>query len=93
MIKANEYFEGNVKSLALENSEGRATVGVISQGEYEFGTATIEIMHVISGELNALLPGEQFWKNFKKGEFFKIEKGVKFKVQVKEPVAYLCFYI
>ncbi len=42
MLKVNEYFGGTVKSIALENMEGVATVGVMEAGEYEFGTGTIE---------------------------------------------------
>jgi purine/pyrimidine-nucleoside phosphorylase len=92
MIKVNEYFDGNVKSLALENAEGRSTVGVIAPGEYEFGTSSIEIMHVVSGELNALLPGSTNWVLYPAGSRFRVEKGVKFKVQAKQDVAYWCQY-
>ncbi|MDP2112731.1 MAG: pyrimidine/purine nucleoside phosphorylase, partial [Bacteroidota bacterium] len=49
MLKVNEYFGGTVKSIALENLEGVATVGVMEAGEYEFGTATIELMTITSG--------------------------------------------
>ncbi len=92
MINVHEYFNGNVKSLSVNNNEGRATVGVINKGEYEFGTATIEIMHVISGELQALLPGEKTWKKFPKGTSFRIEKNLKFSVKAEEETAYLCEY-
>ena len=36
MFKTNEYFDGKVKSIALESSEGTATIGVMAKGEYEF---------------------------------------------------------
>lgn len=36
MLKVNEYFGGTVKSIALENAEGVATIGVMEDGEYEF---------------------------------------------------------
>ena len=58
MFKTNEYFDGKVKSIALDSTEGTATIGVMAAGEYEFGTTTIEIMTVISGELSVMLPGE-----------------------------------
>ena len=93
MIKVNEYFDGKVKSLAVENAEGSSTVGVIAPGEYEFGTGTVEIMNIVSGELEALLPGEKEWKNYKKGTSFRVEKGVKFKVKAKQTMAYLCQYL
>lgn len=92
MLKVNEYFDGKVKSIALENKEGVSTVGVISAGEYEFGTGTVEYMTVVSGELDVLLPGKPSWQLFTKNETFVVGKGVKFKVKATEPVAYLCIY-
>ena len=93
MIKLNEYFNGNVKSLAVKNNEANATVGVISPGEYEFGTSTVEIMQVISGEMKALLPGRKDWIIFKSGQDFRVEKNQVFKVLATEPVAYYCKYM
>ena len=40
MFKVNEYYNGNVKSLAFSNDEGDVTVGVMAPGEYEFNTST-----------------------------------------------------
>ena len=51
-------YEVITKSIALENEEGTATIGVMEAGEYEFGTATIELMTITSGSLEVLLPGE-----------------------------------
>jgi uncharacterized protein YaiE (UPF0345 family) len=92
MFTTNEYFDGNVLSIGLEASEGRATVGVMAAGEYEFGTSTIEVMTVISGKLAIQLPGETEWKVYKKFESFVVEKGVKFKVKADEDTPYLCVY-
>lgn len=93
MLKVNEYFEGKVKSIAVENSEGIATVGVIDAGEFEFGTSTIEIMSIVAGTLQVTLPGENSWKTFITGESFRIEKGDRFRVKASQPVAYLCKYL
>lgn len=92
MFKTNEYFDGKVVSIALESAEGRATVGVMAVGEYEFGTDTIEIMTVISGQLTILLPNEINWMTYKKFESFIVPKGVKFKVRAIEETPYLCIY-
>ncbi len=92
MLKVNEYFDGKVKSIALENVEGVSTVGVISAGEYEFGTDSVEYMTVISGVLEVLLPEATEWKLYKKGETFIVDKGLKFKVKAQMPTAYLCNY-
>ena len=92
MFKTNEYFDGKVKSIALDSSEGTATVGVMAKGEYEFGTSTVEVMTVISGKLTIQLPGEKEWKTYKKFESFVVEKGIKFKVKCDEDTPYLCLY-
>jgi len=47
MITENQYFDGNVKSLGYETTKGKSTVGIINPGEYTFGTAQKEIMHVV----------------------------------------------
>lgn len=93
MLKVNEYFGGAVKSVALENADGAATVGVMEAGEYEFGTSTVEVMAITGGVLEVLLPGETSWKTYSNGETFRVEKDVKFKVNAKGQVAYYCLYL
>lgn len=93
MIKVNEYYDGAVKSMAVENKDGNFTVGVIEPGDYEFGTATIEIMTVVCGEIDAMLPGESAFKTYNPFESFRIEKGEKFKMRVAAPCSYRCQYI
>jgi purine/pyrimidine-nucleoside phosphorylase len=92
MFKTNQYFDGKVVSIALDSAEGTATVGVMAAGEYEFGTSTIEIMTIVSGQLIVLLPGETEWKTYKKFESFVVPKDVKFKVKAAEDTPYLCLY-
>lgn len=92
MIQVNEYFNGNVKSLGLESAEGKATVGVIAAGEYEFGTSTLEVMTIISGKLLVKQQGETDWKAYKKFESFVVPKDSKFKVKAEEAVPYFCLY-
>ena len=92
MFKTNEYFDGNVKSIALDSTEGTATVGVMAKGEYEFGTSCVEVMTVVSGKLSIMQPGEKEWKVYKKFESFVVAKDVKFKVKCDEDTPYLCLY-
>lgn len=92
MLKVNEYFNGTVKSIALQNNEGNATVGVMEIGEYEFGTSTIEYMTVVCGVLSVKLPGSDSYTDYKKGETFIVEANQKFQLIVKEQTAYLCVY-
>ncbi len=92
MFKTNQYFDGKVVSIGLESAEGTATVGVMAAGEYEFGTATVEIMTVISGALSVQQPGETEWKTYNKFESFEVAKDVKFRVKCAEDTPYLCLY-
>ena len=92
MFKTNQYFGGKVVSIGLESAEGTATVGVMAAGEYEFGTATVEIMTVISGALSVQQPGETEWKTYNKFESFEVAKDVKFRVKCTEDTPYLCLY-
>ena len=92
MFKTNEYFDGKVKSIAVENAAGPATIGAMAAGEYEFGTATKEIMQLIYGDMSVILPGETEWKEIAVGETFEVEKDQKFKVKVSQDSAYLCLY-
>ena len=92
MLKVNEYFDGAVNSIGLENAEGVATVGVMEAGEYEFGTSTVEYMTIVSGVLNVMMPDETVWKSYSKGETFEVGKNLRFKVQAAQPVAYCCLY-
>ena len=92
MLKANEYFGGSVKSIALQSSQGPATVGVMEPGEYEFGTGTVEIMTVIEGKLTVKLPGAAGWQDFGPGQSFTVAANVKFQLKVPVDTAYLCVY-
>jgi len=92
MFKTNEYFDGNVKSLAFEMPDGPATIGVMAAGEYKFGTSSVEYMTVTSGELLVMLPGETEWKSYKPFETFIVAKDVTFNVKATSDTSYLCLY-
>jgi len=92
MLNVNEYFDGKVKSIALENSEGKVTSGVMAVGEYEFGTSENELMKVVSGELIIKLPDSDTFQSFPTGTEFTVEANQKFHVKVEQTTAYLCFY-
>ncbi len=92
MFKVNEYFSGNVKSIAFKTAQCPATVGVIAPGEYEFGTSTVEVMTIITGKLSALLPDSKNWIDYSPGKSFTVPANKKFKVKVMEDTSYLCLY-
>jgi hypothetical protein len=92
MFKTNEYFDGQVMSIAFNTKGGEATIGVMAAGEYEFGTSTVEYMTVTNGKMNVKLPGQEEWKEYSEFETFTVDKDVKFKVKVDNDTSYRCLY-
>lgn len=92
MIPINEYFDGNVKSLGYKFNTGNSTIGVMEEGEYEFGTSTHETMTIIEGEMLVKLPNTNKWETFTAGESYDIEANEKFTVKVSSQTSYLCKY-
>lgn len=92
MFTVNEYFGGDVASIAFATAEGPATVGVMAVGEFEFGTSQREIMSVVSGALTVRLPGRDQWETFAAGTQFTVPADSKFTVRAEVETAYLCEY-
>ena len=92
MFKINEYFDGQVASIAFQTATLPATVGVMAVGEFKFGTTQKETMTVVSGALAVKLPGDADWKNYNEGDHFVIEANETFELQVAQETAYLCTY-
>lgn len=92
MLETNEYFDGNVKSIAFKTTTLPATVGVMEMGEYEFATSQKETMTVVSGALTVMLPNAIDWKAFNQGDSFIVEANEKFQLKVDVATAYLCTY-
>ncbi len=92
--KANVYFGGKVTNRTVLLPDGtQKTLGIIMPGEYEFGTADKEIMEVLGGRLNALLPGSEGWEAFETGQSFEVPANSSFKVSAEEVSDYCCSYI
>jgi purine/pyrimidine-nucleoside phosphorylase len=92
MLKVNEYFEGNVKSIGFATPECPATVGVMAPGEYEFGTSTVEYVTVVSGVMTVKLPGETSFRDYKPFDTFIVPKDSKFQLKIAVDTAYVCLY-
>jgi purine/pyrimidine-nucleoside phosphorylase len=92
--EANVYFDGKVTSRTVLFPDGaKKTLGVMLPGEYEFGTGDRELMEILSGELDALLPGEAAWKTVAAGGSFEAAANSKFTVRVKQLTDYCCSFI
>lgn len=92
--KANIYFNGSVTSRTVIFKDGsKKTLGIMLPGEYEFNTADREIMEILSGELDLLLPGQKTWQPIRGGESFEIPANAKFTMKVKTISDYCCSFI
>lgn len=92
--KANIYFDGGVTSRTVIFPDGtKKTLGIMQPGEYEFNTGAAEIMEIMSGELEALIPGESGWKSIKGGESFQVPANSKFSMKVKTISDYCCSFL
>jgi uncharacterized protein YaiE (UPF0345 family) len=92
MFKINEYFDGQVASIAFQTATLPATVGVMAVGEFKFGTTQKETMTVVSGALTVKLPGNEDWKTIDAGDQFIVQANETFELQVTQETAYLCTY-
>lgn len=92
--KANVYFDGKVTSRSIIFADGtKKTLGIMLPGEYEFNTDAKEIMEILAGELDVLLPQNNDWKIFKGGDSFEVPANSKFRLKVKTLTDYCCSFI
>ncbi len=52
-----------------------------------------ELMEMLSGELDVLLPGEKSWKAVKGGESFEVAANSKFKLKIRKLSDYCCSFL
>jgi len=92
--KANIYFDGKVTSRTVIFADGsKKTLGIMLPGEYEFNTGEKELMEIMSGEMEVLLPGEKTWTGIKGGQSFEAAANAKFKLKVKTLSDYCCSFL
>jgi len=91
--KANIYFDGKVTSRTVQFADGSIkTLGFMLPGEYTFGTEAKELMEILAGELDVLLPNSEAWQTVTAGQSFEVPANVKFQVNIKQPTDYCCSY-
>lgn len=91
--KANVYFGGKVTSRSIIFQDGsRKTLGIMLPGEYEFKTDDKELMEILSGKLDVLLPGSD-WISIKGGESFEVPANSLFQLKIQVITDYICSFI
>lgn len=92
--KANVYFDGKVTSRTVLFGDGsKKTLGIMLPGEYTFNTDAPELMEILSGELEVLLPGEKDWRTVKDGEQFAVPAKASFSLKIKTLTDYCCSFL
>ncbi len=92
--KANVFFGGGVTSRTVLFPDGsKKTLGVMQPGEYEFTTSDKEIMEILSGELDVMLPGASSWKRISGEGSFEVPAHAKFTMKVKSLSDYCCSFV
>mgnify|MGYP004482891633 CR=1 FL=1 len=93
--KANVYFGGDVVSRTVTFPDGSSkTLGFMQAGDYEFGTEAAELMEVLGGEGEVLLPGSDTWQAVAAGESFNVIGNSKFGIKVNgDGLDYCCTYL
>ncbi len=92
--EANIYFDGKVSSRTIRFEDGsEKTLGFMLPGEYSFNTAAPELMEILAGDLEVLLPGSKHWQDVKGGESFEVPGDSKFDLKIKKPTDYCCSFL
>ena len=92
--EANVYFGGGVTSRTVLFADGtKKTLGIMQPGEYEFNTAAPELMEILAGELDVLLPGEDSWRAVRGGQSFNVPGNSRFQLRVRTLSDYCCSFL
>ena len=92
--KANVDFNGNGSSRSIRFADGSSkTLGFMLPGEYTFNTADKELMEIIDGDLDVLLPGTNQWQKITAGESFDVPANAAFTVKINTATDYCCSFI
>jgi len=92
--RANVYFDGGVTSRTILFPDGsKKTLGIMQPGEYEFGTDAAEVMEILAGDLQVLLPGESQWRRVQGGETFDVPTKSRFGLKVTTVTDYCCSFL
>ncbi|MCK5872793.1 MAG: pyrimidine/purine nucleoside phosphorylase [Methylococcales bacterium] len=92
--QANLYFDGKVSSRTVQFADGsEKTLGIMLAGDYTFNTAAAEIMEIMAGDLEVLLPNDENWQTITGGQSFEVPANSQFSLKIKTPTDYCCSYL
>lgn len=91
--KANVYWDGKVTSRTFHREDGsKFTLGIITAGSYTFDVGDREVVQLIAGDAEILLPTEQSWRRVEAPKAFEIIANSKYQIRTTSVAEYLCDY-
>ena len=91
--KANVYWDGKVTSRTFFREDGsKFTLGIITAGSYTFDVGLRDVVHLIAGDAEILLPTESEWRKVTAPENFEIIANSKYQIRTTGVAEYLCDY-
>jgi len=91
---ANVYFDGEVTSRTIKFENGDIkTLGLMQPGKYQFNTDKKEIMEILMGEVDVLLPDETEWQQFTAGDTFEVKANASFQITALSLTDYCCSFV
>lgn len=93
--KANIYFDGKVVSHKITEADGTTkTLGIMFNGDYNFGTEKAERMDITDGECTVIQKDSSESNTYKAGDHFNVPANSSFDIKiVSETCQYVCSYI
>lgn len=92
--KANVYFDGGVTSRTINFKNGEIkTLGIMQPAEYQLNTEKKEIMEILLGEVDVLLPDETEWRKFSAGDTFEVKANASFKINTLSLTDHCCSFV
>ena len=91
--KGNIYFGGRVTSRSFYREDGtRFTIGIITPGTYTFDVGDREVIQLIAGAAEILLPAEKEWRRVEAPDTYEVIANNSFRSRCFDVVEYLCDY-
>jgi uncharacterized protein YaiE (UPF0345 family) len=92
MYKLRKYHGNRVQSLTYEKDRNSASVGIMEEGQYEFGSLARETYTVTSGKISLWNNKTERWNSYVPFSSFLVPENENYKLKVDEISTYLCVY-
>ena len=92
MFELRKYHGDRVMSLTYEDDAQSFSVGILSPGEYQFGSIRSELFTVTSGAISLKVENNEKWTTHAEKENFAVPERKNFTLRVDKVSTYICYY-